>query len=52
MQVKSINNEESAGLVLERLQSCGLIPDAVARRCVLGKTMLFSTLGQAVYPLW
>jgi len=26
-----------AGLVIERLQNLGLTPDAVARRCVLGK---------------
>jgi len=26
-----------AGLVIERLQNFGSIPDAVARRCVLGK---------------
>jgi len=41
-------------LVIERLQSLGLIPDAVAHRCVLGKDTYccFPLCGQAVYPLW
>jgi len=48
----------SAGLVIERLQNLGSTPDAVARRCVLGKTLnVVSHLGvkqstRCVGPAW
>jgi len=42
------------GLVIWRLRNLGSTPDAVARRCVLGKErylMLFSTLGPSSLPV-
>jgi len=45
---------KAPGLVIERLQNLGATPDAVARRCVLGKDTYccFPPWSQAVYLLW
>jgi len=43
-----------AGLVIKRLRNLSSTPDAVARRCVLGKDTYccFPSSGQAFYRLW